>query len=103
MAHGHPGAFSIDCFDCQVWADSIDPDLPHRYRSNIPRAGRVAPRSSRVVGEGFHRPSCPCARCKRAPLEFRLFAWIVRQFWDWTPFGQALYWSLALVMTHLYS
>jgi hypothetical protein len=103
MAHGHAGAFDLDCFDCQVWADSADPDSPRRYRSNLPSAGRVAPRSSRIIVEGLHRPLCACSECTRTVFGFRLLAWVVHQLWDWTPIGQAAYWGMALLLVHLYS
>lgn len=103
MAHGHAGAFDLDCFDCQVWADSVDPDLPRRSRSNLPNTGRVAPRSSRVIVEGSHRPICACPACVHVALWLRALAWVLRQFWHWTPIVQAAYWTLALLLVHLYS
>ena len=105
MGHEHAGAFSADCFDCQVWADSVDPDLPRSYRSNIPRGGRVTPRASRIIGEGLHPRACRCSACigTKLRIKFRLLTWLARQFWEWTPAGQALYWAFALYLTHLYS
>jgi hypothetical protein len=94
MAHGHSGAFDLDCAECQILIDGVD--RHRRYRSNLDRPGRVAPPWSRVIGEGMHSPACLCRQCSRARQGPAAWAW--QQFWEWTPFAQFVYWWVALYL-----
>lgn len=109
MEHEHANAFDPTCLACIVWASRTEDspvglDRPRDLAvTNIHRAGRVSPRSSRIIGirSWEHDPSCRCRRCW--PLDVRFAGWLWHQLWGWTPAGQGIYWALALLMTHFYS
>jgi hypothetical protein len=102
MTHRHSSAFDPDCWECQAWADRIDP--PGEFRSILSRPGRVAPLSSRIVGYGApHEEGCRCALCSPPPRGMPLaIRWLGVQLWCWTPVGQCLYWTVAAVTVRLY-
>lgn len=104
--HEHDAAYSPDCPACQDFDDRF-----YATMANTGRTSRPAPMSARNVRVRHHSLDCKCATCRpflldtvspSVGLSMRLFVWLCRQWWDWTPAGQLIYWTFALAALATY-
>lgn len=102
VTHTHHDAYSPDCPACQDFDDRF-----YATMANTGRTSRPAPMSVRNVRVRHHDLDCMCTTCRpflldtvspSVGLPMRLFVWVCRQIWWWTPSGQLIYWAVALAL-----